>query len=313
MKDRLTMKIDINNALFNSRKIKRNTDYFPEYVNTYLKSYINFVENEEFSENIVYAIKAFSKYIYISLLEYYSGQHNSAKYFFDKAMDYIDFKEILTPLDEIGFYRARRPTEHRLSKNEMFHIPFEERYKVSTQRYSYPGLPCLYLGSSYEVCCDELGCNSTSMNIAYIEKNSQNKMLILNLHFFEKYDFENLSYDDVEKFIRLWPLVACCSFVYEDSNDMKFRPDYVIPQLLFEYIIDKNADVVINGHGEKIFGIKYYSVKKDFFNINDKTSSNAYNNFVFLAQSDQHSGYCNVLKEHFTVKWVRLLSEINES
>lgn len=289
------------------------TDYFPEYVNTYLKNYIKFLEKNGFSDDNIHAIKEFSKNIYISLIEYYCGQHNSAKYYFDKAMDHIDLQEILTPLDETGFYRARRPTKHRLSKNEMFHIPFEKRYMVSTQRFSYPGLPCLYLGSSYEVCCEELNCRSNSMNIAYIEKCTQNKMLILDLHFFEKFNFENLSNEDGNKFIRLWPLVACCSFVYENSDDMKFRADYIIPQLLFEYIIDKNADIAISGYGEKISGIKYYSVKKDFFNTNNKTSKNSYNNYVFLAQSNQHKGYCNVLKEQFTVKWVRLLSEITES
>ena len=34
----------------------------------------------------------------------------------------------------------------RLSNSQMFHIPFEMRDRVATQRYSFPGLPCLYLG-----------------------------------------------------------------------------------------------------------------------------------------------------------------------
>ena len=39
---------------------------------------------------------------------------------------------------------------------EMFHIKYELRGKVQTQRCSFPGLPCLYLGCSSYVCWLEL-------------------------------------------------------------------------------------------------------------------------------------------------------------
>ncbi len=45
-------------------------------------------------------------------------------------------------------YKMRVGTNHTYSKNEMFHIPFELRGLVKTNRYSIPGLPCVYLGSS---------------------------------------------------------------------------------------------------------------------------------------------------------------------
>lgn len=192
----------------------------------------------------------------------------------------------------------------------MFHIPLEKRYLVSTQRYSYPGLPCLYLGSSYEVCCEELNDWNEDLSIAYIKQNSLIKMVILDLYFFEEYDFDKISDEDIEKFVRLWPLVAYCSFVYENSKDMKFRPDYIIPQLLLEYIIDKNADADIKRVGEKACGIKYHSVKKAFFKNKEKTPKVLYNNYVFPVMSNQSKGYCNVLKEQFEVKWVHLLGEL---
>lgn len=306
------MKIDIGNTVFNLKKIKNNKIYFPDYVNTYLSDYINFLEEVQTEKKIIQMIKQFSKNIYICLIEYYCGQHGSAKYYFDKALNYVDLKDIFISLDEKAFYRARFPSENCITKDEMFHIPFEERYKVSTQRFSYPGLPCLYLGSSYEVCCEELGDWSKTMNIAYIEKCSKSQMTVLDLHFFEKFDFKKISKKDGEKFFRLWPLVACCSFVYENSEKMKFRPDYIIPQLLLEYIIDKNTDVDINGHGEKLCGIKYHSVKKEFFNQNDHASLATYNNYVFPVQSNQTNGHCHILKEQFNVKWVCFLDELKK-
>ena len=56
-----------------------------------------------------------------------------------------------------NFYRARdNNTGFLYTKEEMFHIPYELRHKVTNQRYSVSGLPCLYLGSSTYLCWEEL-------------------------------------------------------------------------------------------------------------------------------------------------------------
>src|SRR5579871_1938235 len=43
-----------------------------------------------------------------------------------------------------------------LDRRAIFHMPFELRHKVSSNRYSISGLPCLYLGGSLWVCWEEL-------------------------------------------------------------------------------------------------------------------------------------------------------------
>jgi hypothetical protein len=75
---------------------------------------------------------------------------------------YTHFVNAMTPLTDIlkeqsvtgstGYdlgllYRVRRDSSDSLTREDLFHIPFEERYKVTTQRYSIPGVPCLYLGN----------------------------------------------------------------------------------------------------------------------------------------------------------------------
>lgn len=63
----------------------------------------------------------------------------------------------LTILPDSLFYRARVfKTNGRKSYTEMFHIPLDKRGIVETQRYSAPGYPCLYLGSSINACWEEL-------------------------------------------------------------------------------------------------------------------------------------------------------------
>lgn len=47
----------------------------------------------------------------------------------------------------INLYRMRISKE-TLSKEKMFHVPFNMREKVSSARFSIPGFPCLYLGTS---------------------------------------------------------------------------------------------------------------------------------------------------------------------
>ena len=49
----------------------------------------------------------------------------------------------------INLYRMRISKE-TLSKEKMFHVPFNMREKVSSARFSIPGFPCLYLGTSLE-------------------------------------------------------------------------------------------------------------------------------------------------------------------
>lgn len=306
------MKIDIKNVVFNLGKIANNDIYFPDYVNTYLERYITFLKDNRVDNDIINLIITFKRKIYTCLIEYYCGQHSQAKSYFIEAINYIDLKDLIVLLKDNHFYRIRTPSKNLLSKEEMFHIQFQERYKVSTQRFSYPGLPCLYLGSSFEVCCEEKDCWDKKTNIAYIEKSDSTKIWILDLYFFENFDFQNLSEKDYEKFIKLWPLVACCSFVYENPKQMVFRPDYIIPQLLLEYLIDKNSDVDVTGTGTKVCGIKYHSVKKNLFGKNDKKPLISYINYVFPATTVKPNGFCNILKSQFNVKWIRFLSELSK-
>lgn len=69
---------------------------------------------------------------------------------------YRIFKQVIYPQTQ-NFYRLRHnSTNHVYSRKEMFHIPFSERGKVSTQRFSIPGFPSLYLGRTLYICWEEM-------------------------------------------------------------------------------------------------------------------------------------------------------------
>src|SRR4029077_14880750 len=59
-------------------------------------------------------------------------------------------------LDQLYRIRPAKADEWHLEKRSLFHIPFNERHKVARQRYSIPGLPCLYLGGTLYVCWLEM-------------------------------------------------------------------------------------------------------------------------------------------------------------
>lgn len=306
------MKIDIKNTVFNITPLEDCKVYFPDVIHVYLEQYIDFLSRSGVAHADIFAVRQFSQNVGMCLQEYYSGQHSSAKYFFDRAIQNIHMEHAYAPLQGSTFYRVRRSkTGKRLTADELFHIPFDKRYLVSTQRYSYPGLPCLYLGASPEVCCEELRDWSDDLNVAQLEWVGIDELNMLDLTFFEPYDFNALGQDEVSRFVRLWPLIACCSLTYLDTTNMMFRPDYVLPQLLLEHVIDKNADIDLDESvGKRISGIKYRSVRKPFLGRDAEQDSVCYHNYVFPALSGQRAGHCATLKKLFKVTHVSLLNEL---
>ena len=301
-----------NSKIFILNDIEDYQTHFPTYVRKYLDSYINVLKQNSISEHVVNRIEKYRNNIYACLLEYYCGQRGSSRFYFCEAMKYINISDAYTTLKEELLYRARKGSDIVFSKEEMFHIPLEKRFLVTTQRYSFPGTPCLYMGSSYEVCCEELEDWSSNVNIARIKPMDYENIRIFDLGFWDDSDIKNLNNEDLSKFLNFWPLVACCSFSYKNTKKMEFRPDYVIPQLLFEYIMDLWVETSINGTEEIACGLRYYSVKKDYFNkwITENTFEKKYINYVFPAVSDEHSGLCAYLTSLFKIETVFTLKEM---
>ena len=93
----------------------------------------------------------------------FEGHPHEAYLCFDTAM-----QSVLPEIDVLAFnvagyrelktlYRVWQAHSADLHRNDLFHIPFELRHMVATQRYSMPGLPCLYLAGSIYTCWEEMG------------------------------------------------------------------------------------------------------------------------------------------------------------
>lgn len=282
------------------------TDNYITFMNDYLLLYVDILKKYRVNTHITNKVMRFNRYISIVLNEYYSGRHNMAYSLFKEALNACIDVDIFTRniSNSSVFYRARKhKINENLDKQDMFHIPFEKRFKVATERYSYPGLPCLYLGSSPEVCATELGKTPEELTIArfiYHKRKDECKVFDLTSLLFDY--FTGVYENDSEKFLANLPLILVCSTYseYVDKSEVKFKKEYILPQLLLEYIINESVFKDYN-----VIGIKYFSVKEDF--IQYFLNGDFYNmqkicNFVFPAQETKNNeGYCSQLKDMFEV------------
>ena len=153
---------------------------------------------------------------------------------------------------EKPLYRMRKMENRRdVSYKDLFHIPLNKRGVVNTNRYSAPGYPCLYLGTSIYACWEELGRPPMSQSMVARLRNDVD-LYLLDLRVPTQQQFG----DHVIDYIRAFPLIIACSVKVKDP-DATFKPEYVIPQLLMEYVIDINVN---NKMENPISGIYYTSV-----------------------------------------------------
>ncbi|WP_142309219.1 hypothetical protein, partial [Bacillus pseudomycoides] len=292
--------------------LTRTNDDFEGYINDILSNYveglgkINCIIPPEYNlidGTTLEKAKNLCASIICSIEEYYRG-------FPDKAFSKLKkglinnlsisghfVNNIIIPIAENQlFYKMRIGTDYTYKRDEMFHIPFQLRGKVATNRYSIPGIPCIYLGITPLACWEEL--NKPDLNtvqtslfqsysITYLDLSTPPAVFIQNLI----QNYENISkrnmYRDITTYILLWPLMAACSIRVKYKNDT-FKPEYIIPQLLLQFIRQTDS----------IDGISYFSTKIDRYSLE---ISEVYRNFAFPVQKKQKEGLCPILKDKFEV------------
>ncbi|MFK4416830.1 hypothetical protein ABH961_005408 [Bacillus sp. RC251] len=248
-----------------------------------------------------------------SLKEYYKGFPSKAFIEFRRVLinnvsipNHFNDIKTLQNFDNEFLYKMRVGTDHIFTSEEMFHIPLELRGIVSTNRYSIPGLPCIYLGSSPLTCWEEL--NKPDLNtvqtsvfksddISYIDLSTPPVVFIEKI--IKKFDDfgtimkKRLFADrlnepnEVISYLITWPLMAACSVRVKNTTDT-FKPEYIIPQLLLQFIrYDGFFD-----------GVSYFSTKVDNYSA---TTAVLYKNFAFPVQDGATKGLCSKLQSKFDV------------
>lgn len=226
---------------------------FRDHLKYILNRYLELLDELNTRQDYIDEIKMIKDVIISAVNSYYRGRHSNA---FNKIRICIN-KYLLCDYSYLfveNYYRIRKFDEgEEPNRMDMFHIPFNKRTIVKTQRYSAPGYPCLYLGTSAYVCWEEMG--KPNLDQCYFARFHKEEMMI------QAFDFSfptKARWTDENFFIGelyRYPFVLA-SMVKVAKPEDPFKPEYIIPQLLMEYVIEESIK-----HKE-YFGIFYTSVHR---------------------------------------------------
>lgn len=200
---------------------------------------------------------------------------------------YFQF-ELKSENNDENYFRMRI-SNTVLSKKDMFHIPFNLCELVRTQRFSIPGYPCLYLGTSLEVCWDEIKREREKKEKIYackFRKKADKTLVLLNLRIPNKFTQKNLYDYSTLCFLLTFPFYLSC-LVQTKYPDKPFKPEYIIPQILLQYV-----NVAFDNCTTRFDGIIYSSTKSIPF------KGNKYNLvFPFRFNGEKDKNYSSKLIE----------------
>ncbi|AWM14208.1 hypothetical protein DI487_10325 [Flavobacterium sediminis] len=275
---------------FLKEELDKYAKVFEKTINPIIEEYVEFESLEK--GIILNKIKQFSNSLLESINLHYQGKVLESIEIFNNSLKEILFEEINTS-DKIAagrkFYRARKDNESHFTSADLFHIKFEDRIHVTTKRYSIPGFPALYLGESTYVCWEEF--DRTKFRSLWFSKfkNTVDLKIIL-IERLEDFltEIEKVSKDFqltfILRYLVTFPLSIACSIKVKNTK-ANFKPEYVIPQLLLQYVSkDDNFD-----------GIKFPSTKINYSKLKNVPSYN----FVFPIKTNKEKGYCDFLTSAF--------------
>jgi hypothetical protein len=290
-----------------------NSEYFPEFIGAQLDKYVKYYEDHRsFIFNPVQhlptasswvdmleSIKSLSGSIKESVNLYFNGDIFKATQVFNDSLNFILFKDFnpiySVPKDSV-FYRSRKAEHKTFDKCDMFHVKFEDRNKISTNRYSIPGFPALYLGESTYVCWEESDrYRLRDLWFSRIENQEELKVIKIQrfedlLHETENIPDENEKLNHLCKYLIIYPLIIACTIKVKNQKN-NFTPQYIIPQLLLQYIAK------FNDADERIDGIMYLSSQVDYSKISGVKSYN----YVFPVRASLKNGFCEKLSKTFHI------------
>ncbi|MGF9891275.1 hypothetical protein ABEX78_21685 [Priestia megaterium] len=285
---------------------------FKSYIAKYLRNYREeIMKSDLLNANQKITLNDIVLGILGALEKYYLGQPWKAYVELKEGLERISsYLRILsdTTVNTQKLYRIRlsdNADSHTFDYNEMFHIPFEKRHLVSSQRFSIPGLPAIYLGSSLYVCWEELGRpNFKNIKASMFKYHKSSAHRIINLgvshkelkRVIENKEILGTATNKVDArsilvaYCIVWPLIVACSVKVKEKN-ATFKPEYIIPQLLSQYVASEKRD------GEENFiGIAYLSVSGAYYN---EDNEELFCNYFFPVMTNKSKGHCPKLSNTF--------------
>lgn len=187
------------------------------------------------------------------------------------------------------YFRIRiKDDMEEFAVKDLFHVPFEKRGKIGNERYSVPGFPCLYLGSSLYICWEEMGKPALKDVVASSLQCTEDGIRLLDLRIQQTIEDKT----QLENYLVILPFIVACSIsVRKKDRDNKFKEEYILPQLLLHSIIQTSDK------DYRYDGIIYTSTKPNLF----YDDASLIENLVIPVKKSAPSGHCSTLSKWFRI------------
>lgn len=153
---------------------------------------------------------------------------------------------------KLSFFKARIGT-NKFTREDMLHIPFHKRDLIKTQRFSIPGVPCLYLGTTSYVCWLEMNKpQDNEFNVSSYKipgeltiLNLVGEQMLINgqasncLMCSDEYKIENIN--ALKAMIEFFPIICATSYTIRNT-DRQFKSEYIISQLVMQCLEELNIN-----------------------------------------------------------------------
>lgn len=212
------------------------------------------------------------------VLEYYlNGYPSEAYILFKQTIDEDDLFHNINSLrqmrleDGTAFFRSKKNFDDKAKGNangfvtkpdshDMFHVPFEKRRAIGTNRYSIPGFPCIYLSdhlqTSWSECMgDELEpfyaiCYRNHRPLYLVDLVPLNILMELNGGVVPDGLYSSMNQEQaLINYAKVYPIICAChskiNYKEDYSGEVKFKSEYIISQLLMQWYRESN--VLIDG------------------------------------------------------------------
>lgn len=284
----------IQDDFFSLPKYQTEKEDYKRFVFKMLDKFLNKLDEIDRFDDVEFSIMTIRerqnhlvKYLKLALDDYYDGKPSDSLSKLKRGLNsnvknFGDLLSVRVFQPESDFYRIRIHKENfSLPSDQFFHIPYDMRGKVKTQRFSIPGFPSLYLGTTVYVCWEEL--NRPNLNdFQAVRLRSTGEIRVIDL---SPPKSEEVSPYEYYKFLMTWPLVFSSSVSVRNYEDY-FKPEYIIPQLLLQWVRENR----------EIDGIAYQTTHIDF----SKTlSKGEFLNVVLPVKENKIRGLCSSLKQKF--------------
>ena len=206
--------------------------------------------------------------------------------------------------DLIPLKRRYNGFQRNFSGLDLFHVPFEKRRGIGTNRFSISGFPCVYASDSLMTSWAECMLQPDDPFHAVCFRNHRPLYVIdmvplplsaikreADKHSDKPLVISNLNHSLLSYAI-LYPLILACHskvrFVPAYTGEVQFKSEYIVPQLLLEWY---------RTHKVMVDGVRYLSCS-----VQEKFSEGAFSkyNYVIPVIETKERGYCDHLVHNFS-------------